>query len=123
MPASLSQFPRDLRVDPGDAVETVVHVYNGSDTVDSLVLEVLGEPAAWAVFDPPEVKLFPGASGTSTLRFTPPRVSSTAAGPVPFGARARSLEQGGVPVAVEEGSLEVAPFYETVVEVMPRTSR
>ena len=123
MAASLSQLPEGLPVDPGGVVETTVRVHNGSDTVDRFVLEVLGEPCAWATFDPPELALFPGAAGTATLRFAPPRISSTAPGPVPFGVRARSLEQDGATVAVEEGSLEVAPFYETAVEVMPRTSR
>ena len=122
MPASLSQLPVSLPVEPGGMVETPVRVYNGSETVDRLVLEVVGEPSQWAVFDPPEVALFPGAAGATNLRFMPPRLPSTAPGPVPFGLRARSLEQDGETVAYEEGVLEVAPFYETAVDVMPRTS-
>ena len=123
MPASLSPLQVSLPVDPGGVAETTVRVHNGSDTVDRFVLDVLGEPALWAVFDPPEVALFPDTSGTTTLRFAPPRLPSTAPGPVPFAVRARSLEQDGETVAIEEGSLEVAAFYETAVEVMPRTSR
>lgn len=123
MAASLSELPEALPVDPGGEVVATVRVHNGSDRVDRLVVEVLGEPAAWTQVEPPEVALFPEADGTATLRFRPPRVASTAPGRVPFGVRLRSLEQDGETVAVEEGSLEVAPFYETAVDVMPRTSR
>src|SRR5262245_55416996 len=122
MPASLSQLPVGLQVEPGSVTETVVRVFNGSDTVDRLVLEVVGEPSQWAAFAPPEVALFPGASGTTTLRFMPPRLPSTAPGPVPFGVRVLSVEQDRETVAYEESSVEVAPYYETSVEVMPRTS-
>jgi hypothetical protein len=122
MPASLLPLPVGLRVEPGGVVEATITVHNGSDTVDRFVPEVAGEPSRWTVFDPPEVALFPGAAGTTTLRFMPPRLPSTAPGPVPFGVRLHSLEQDGDVVDYLEGSIEVAPFYDTAVEVMPRTS-
>src|SRR4029450_11269872 len=111
MPASLSPVPVGLQVEPGGVTETTVRVFNGSDTVDRLVLEVVGEPSQWTVFDPPEVALFPGASGATTLRFMPPRLPSIAPGPVPFGVRVRSVEQHRETVAYEERSIHGGAHY------------
>jgi hypothetical protein len=122
MSASAVLDPRAVTVEPGGEVATSVRIRNAGRVVDQFALQVLGDPAAWAVVEPPTLSLFPGAEETATVRFRPPRASTVAAGERPFGVRVVSHEdpQG---VAVEEGTVTVAPFRETGAELVPRNSR
>jgi hypothetical protein len=117
--ASLAQTT--LAVDPGAEVSVTVDVRNNGSVVDQFSIEVIGDGGAWATADPPGLSLFPGAQGTSTITFRPPRGPSATAGPVPFGVMVRSQEdQAGS--TVEEGSLQVGAFLAPSAELIPRTS-
>src|SRR5215831_7167100 len=103
---------RAVAVEPGGQATVSVRVKNTGQVVDQYALQVLGEPAGWAAVDPPALPLFPGAEGSATITFRPPRAATVAAGERPFGVRVVSRDdpQG---VAVEEGSVAVGAFRDT----------
>ena len=107
---------------PGSQSTALVRVRNAGKVVDQFTLEVLGDAAAWSAVDPPTVSLFPGAEGTATVTFSPPRSPATRAGVLPFGLRVESKEDPAGST-VEEGTLEIAPFTSVSAEIVPRTSR
>jgi hypothetical protein len=122
MSASAVLEQRAVTVEPGGEVTVAIRVRNTGRVVDQFALQVLGDPAAWALVEPPTLSLFPGAEETATVRFRPPRAPTVVAGERPFGVRVVSHEdpQG---VAVEEGSVGVGQFRETACELVPRNSR
>jgi hypothetical protein len=121
MGAITSLQPGTLPVDPGGLATVTLTVRNTGTVVDEFSIEILGETTAWASADPPSISLFPGAEGTSTITFRPPRAPSTRAGQVSFGVMARSKEDPAGSV-VAEGALDVSPFLEPTAELIPRTS-
>ncbi len=122
MGASVTLVTPVVEVEPGLEVKTEVRVRNTGTVVDEFTLDVLGDSAAWASADPSTISLFPGAEGTATVSFRPPRAATTPAGAVPFAVRARSREDPAGS-AVEEGSVHVGTFQEPFAELAPRTSR
>jgi len=110
-----------VQVVPGVETTVAATVRNTGTIVDQFTFEILGDPAAWTTVDPPTLSLFPGAEGKATVRFAPPRQPGVAAGPVVFGLRAASQEDPAGS-AVEEGTVQVAPFSDTFAEILPRTS-
>ena len=113
---------RSRRVEPGSAVSLEVRIRNTGTVVDEFIVDVVGDPADWAVAEPSTVSLFPGADGTAQVTFMPPRMSTTPAGTTAFGVRVRSREDPDGSV-VEEGTLEVGSFLDPFAELVPRTSR
>jgi hypothetical protein len=111
-----------LPVEPGGEATYELTVRNTGSVVDAFTVEPLGEAAPWTVVDPAELPLFPGAEGSVLLRFRPPRSPSTRAGQVPWAVRITSRENPAW-TWVEEGVLEVAPFYDVTAELAPQTSR
>jgi hypothetical protein len=114
--------PRSVAAIPGGGATALVRVRNNGAVVDQFTFEILGDAAAWSTVDPPTLSLFPGAEGTATITFAPPRSPATRPGPLPFGVRVASKEDPGGS-AVGEGSLVVAPFSDISAELVPRTSR
>jgi hypothetical protein len=111
-----------VQVTPGASSTLEVTVRNTGTVVDQFTIDVLGDAAAWAAADPPVLSLFPATEETTTIRFAPPRSATIAAGPVAFGIRASSHEDPSGS-AVEEGTVTVDAFQDTVAELLPRTSR
>ncbi len=111
-----------LPVEPGGEATYELAIRNTGSVVDSFTVQPLGVAAPWTVVDPAELPLFPGAEGSVTLRFRPPRTSSTVAGLVPWAVRITSRENPAW-TWVEEGMLDVAPFSEVAAELSPQTSR
>ena len=111
-----------VQVTPGASATLEVTVRNTGTVVDQFTIDVLGDAGAWATADPPVLSLFPATEETTTVRFAPPRSASIAAGPVAFGVRASSHEDPAGS-AVEEGTVTVGAFRDTVAELLPRTSR
>ncbi|MBF6606473.1 MAG: hypothetical protein IVW53_12905 [Chloroflexi bacterium] len=109
-------------VAPGAEAAIAVTIRNSGTVVDQFAIDVLGDAGAWSHADPRTLSLFPGAEGTTTVRFAPPRSPSAAAGTIPFGVRVQSREDPAGS-AVEEGALTVEPFADTFAELLPRTSR
>lgn len=107
-----------LVVEGGQEVTCPVVVRNSGGVVDQFVIEVVGQPGAWATAEPSVVNLVPQEATTVTIRFAPPRSASVPAGTAPFGVRVTSQEdpEGSV---VEEGVIEIAAFAELTAEVVP----
>ena len=122
MSASAVLDKRVVTVEPGAEATVDVRVRNTGRVVDQISLEVLGDAATWAAVEPPTISLFPGAEGTATIRFEPPRAATVPAGDRPFGMRVVSREDPES-AAVEEGTVSVAPFREASAELVPRSSR
>jgi hypothetical protein len=122
MGAAASLEPHALDVDPGGVATCTVTVRNTGSVVDELVFSVLGPAGEWAEIQPPSLSLFPGAEGTATVRFRPPRDATTRSGRIPFGLRVASREDPPGSV-VEEGAITVSSYGATTAELMPRTAR
>jgi hypothetical protein len=122
MGAAASLEPHALDVDPGGVATCVVTVRNTGSVVDELVFSVLGPAGEWADVQPPSVSLFPGAEGTATVRFRPPRDAATRSGRIPFGLRVASREDPAGSV-VEEGAITVSSYGANTAELVPRTAR
>lgn len=108
-----------LAVEPGKSINTAVTIRNNGSVVDRFTFEALGPAAEWVTFAPDSLSLFPEASGTVNVVIAPPRSSAVAAGTIPFGVKVTSTEdpEGG---AAEEGTLDVAPFSDVSLELLPR---
>ena len=122
MGALVTLASKALEVVPGSVASCTVTVKNTGAVVDQFTIDVLGDPGAFASAEPPALSLFPGAEGSAVVSFAPPRDSSTPAGALPFGIRARSQEDPAGS-AVEEGVLTVGTFSDTFAELVPRASR
>jgi hypothetical protein len=122
MGAAASLEPHAVDVDPGGVATCKITVRNTGSVVDEMAFSVLGPSAAWADVDPPTLSLFPGAEGTATVRFRPPRDASTQSGRIPFGLRVASREDPAGSV-VEEGAVTVSAYGATTAELVPRTAR
>lgn len=122
MGASAVLDPAPATVDPGGQASVQLRVKNNGTVVDEFTFEVLGDIGSWAAAEPPSLSLFPGAEGTTTIVFRPPRASTVPAGPLPYGVMVRSREDAAGSV-VEEGTLSVGAFHEPSAELVPRTSR
>jgi hypothetical protein len=122
MGALVTLSAKNIEVQPGAVATCTVTVKNTGTVVDQFTIDILGDPAAWSAADPAALSLFPGAEGTTTVFFRPPRAAETPTGELPFGIRARSKEDPAGS-AVEEGVLVVGSFQDTFAELVPRTSR
>jgi hypothetical protein len=122
MGALVSLSEKAIAVLPGAVATCAITVKNTGTVVDQFTIDILGDPAAWTAAEPATLSLFPGAEGTTTIFFRPPRSADTPSGDLPFGVRARSREDPAGS-AVEEGVLTVGAFQDTFAELVPRTSR
>ena len=122
MGALVTLSAKTVEVQPGAVATCTVTVKNTGTVVDQFTIDILGDPGAWTAAEPATLSLFPGAEGTATVFFRPPRAAETQTGELPFGVRARSQEDPAGS-AVEEGVLTVGAFQDTFAELVPRTSR
>ena len=122
MGALVTLSAKSVEVQPGAVATCTVTVKNTGTVVDQFTIDILGDPGAWTAAEPATLSLFPGAEGTATVFFRPPRAAETPTGELPFGVRARSQEDPAGS-AVEEGILTVGAFQDTFAELVPRTSR
>jgi hypothetical protein len=112
----------ELSVDPGGQATATLRVRNTGSIVDRFDIDIVGPAAGWARVEPAALSLFPGAEGTASIVFAPPRTSVPRAGTLPFGVRVRpAADPRGS--TVEEGRVTVLPFTVTAADVAPQTSR
>ncbi|MGH9186345.1 MAG: hypothetical protein ACRD0U_11110, partial [Acidimicrobiales bacterium] len=121
MAASVRLEPTTVTVAPGGEATVTLTVENTGAVVDAFTVDVVGTPAPWAAIDPREVRLFPGAGGSATIRFRPSADAPPSAGSHDFGVRVRSSEDPGWST-VEEGRVDVSPIVELAAEIRPQTS-
>ncbi len=122
MGATATSLPAGLQVEPGGEAQATVRIRNIGSVVDQFTFEVVGDPGRWTRIEPPTLSLFPGTEEDVQLVFAPPRQSSVAAGPTPYGLKVVSKEDPAS-TFVEEGELDVAPFRDLTAELIPRASR
>jgi hypothetical protein len=122
MGSSASLDRPELSVEPGQEVSAQLRVRNSGSVVDQFTFEGLGAGAAWIEAEPESLSLFPGAEGTVTIHFRPPRSPNTTPGPTPFGVKVVSSEDP-MGSAVEEGVITVGRFADRTVELYPLTAR
>ncbi len=120
MRASANLGSESVSVSPGSTVTVPVTVRNSGDTVEAYRIEVLGEPAEWAVAEPAEITLYPAGSETVTVTFAPPRSPRVTAGERPFGVRVVPTDHPDATV-VQEGVLTVEPFSDIAAQLQPAT--
>lgn len=118
--ASLSQSV--VEVLPGGRATVEVRVRNTGTVVDQFTIDVVGEAAAWSASEPPSLSLFPGAEGSATVTFRPPRAADVRTGALSFGVRVASREDP-TGSTVEEGTLQIGGFADSFGELIPRTAR
>ncbi len=121
MGSSASLDRTELAVEPGEQVSAQLRVRNNGSVVDQFTFEGLGTGAAWIEAEPEVLSLFPGAEGTVTIHFRPPKSPNTPPGPTPFGVKVVSGEDP-TGSAVEEGVLTVGRFADRSVEIYPVTA-
>ena len=87
MGALVTLSAKTVEVQPGSVATCVVTVKNTGTVVDQFTIDILGDPAGFAAAEPATLSLFPGAEGTATVFFRPPRAAETPTGELPFGVR------------------------------------
>jgi hypothetical protein len=96
-------------------------VRNTGQVVDQFTIDVVGNCAEWTKVEPRVVNLLPGADVEVTVTFAPAKSPEIPAGVVPFGIRVLSREDPPGS-AVAEGTVDVAPYSDVQVELVPRQS-
>ncbi|CRK58372.1 hydrolytic protein [Alloactinosynnema sp. L-07] len=99
-----------------------MQIRNSGTLVDQFTVDVVGEAVEWSTVEPDVINLMPGTEGQVTVTFAPPRDSTVRAGVVPFGVRVLSREEASQS-RVEEGTVQVEPFTDLQVELVPKTSK
>jgi len=121
MPGAVTLDNRTIVLPAGEDATLLVRIRNLGQVVDGFMVDVLGQPGAWAQVNPPETRLFPDTEGAVELRFRQPENAPPVAGAHPFAVRIRSREDPGW-VAIEEGTVQIGAKVELAVEIRPRTS-
>lgn len=107
---------------PGATAEVVLHLRNTGEIVEAYRFDLVGTPAGWGEVEPAELSLYPGTSGTATVRLSPPRGTEPEAGRYPFALRVVPTERPE-DVQVPEGMVEVLSAAELEVGLVARTRR
>jgi zinc ribbon protein len=119
---TLAVEPAVLAVKPGEEASCQVRVRNKSNIVDQYDISVTGEPSKWTLAEPTALSLFPDAEGLAKIRFRPIRSAQLPAGRKTFSIIVQSKASTSIS-AHQDGAVEVAPFEEATLAVVPRTSR
>ncbi|TDP68521.1 COG1470 family protein [Actinokineospora alba] len=122
MGATTSLAGKELSVTPGATVTSTVQIRNSGTLVDQFTVDVVGDAVEWTTVEPSIINLMPGTEGQVTVTFAPPRDSTVLAGIVPFGIRVLSREEPAASM-VEEGAIQVEPFTDLQIELIPKTSK
>jgi len=119
---TVSVAPAVVTVKPGEEATAEVRIRNRSNVVDQYEIKVVGEPSRWSLTEPTTLSLFPDAEGVVQVRFRPVRSSEVAAGRKPFSVAVQSKASANMS-AYQDGTIDVAPFREAALAIVPRTAR
>ena len=111
----------NLTVEPGKEATCEISVQNTGTIVEQFQLTPLGDAADWMTVEPETLSLFPGAEATAVIKFAPPRSSEVVAGSVPFAVKVTASTDPD-DATVEESTIEVAPFFILVADLLPNAS-
>ena len=121
MGARIAPLPAEIAVVPGDPSSIQLTVRNDGTIVDRFAFEIDGDVKAWTEVVPAQLPLLPAADGSVDLRFSPPRTPETRAGTHTFTIRALAEKDPSKP-ASREGSIQVAPFFDSAARMVPQSS-
>ncbi|MGW0993291.1 COG1470 family protein [Streptomyces sp. NPDC002523] len=121
MSVSASLDESSVTVEPGGEADLPVQVLNSGNVVEECRFEVVGPCADWATVEPESLSLYPGSTGSATVKLRPPRTSQVAPGETPLGLRVVPTTDGGETVILER-SVTVRPFTEITSELVPPAS-
>jgi hypothetical protein len=121
MPAVVNLQADNLRVEPGQTATCQMSLANTGTIVEQFTIMLLGDVAPWTEADPPVVSLFPGGQQSVTLKFSPPRASTTRGGEVPFAVKVIPSNEPDESVT-EEGTITVGSFNDVGAELVPRVA-
>ncbi|MGE0140818.1 MAG: hypothetical protein AB7R77_23690 [Ilumatobacteraceae bacterium] len=107
----------DADVEPGTSVTLTLTVTNLGNSTDSFALNAIGLAAAWSTIRPAYITLFGGSQETVSVEVTPPRLSSTTAGPTALGVRVVPQAQPD-DVETAEVTLHVASTYDRRINML-----
>jgi len=111
-----------ITADPGGETSCSIRVRNTGKVVDQILLDVLGDAQPWSTVEPAQLNLLPGTDAVARVVFRPPRSGAVPAGTVPFAVRAMSQEDPDGST-IEEGTVEVNPFFDLKTVLIPGTAR
>jgi hypothetical protein len=114
--------PAGVAVEPGQQATIELVVHNASNQVEAYHLAPVGEPAAWAVVDPPQLSVYPGDEDRARVTFAPPRTATMTTGQQPFGVQVTPSEHPE-DTTVPEAIVELLPFSDVGIELTPRTAQ
>jgi hypothetical protein len=119
---TLAVAPAVVSVKPGEEATAEIRIRNKSNVVDQYDIQVVGEPSRWTLTEPTTLSLFPDSEGVAKVRFRPVRSPEVLAGRKPFTIAVQS-KASAIISADQDGIIEVAPFREATVGIVPRTAR
>jgi len=122
MPTVATLEPARLVIPPDGTASCVLTVRNRSDIVEGYQIQVLGEGSAWAVIEPPSLRIYPGSEAQAQITFRAPRTARSLAVEVPFGVRVLPVERPA-DVVVPEGTLRIGAVTEMTGELLPPTAK
>jgi hypothetical protein len=109
-------------VTPGGTATTSLTVRNDSEIVEAYTFEVVGPCAPWTAIEPERLSLYPGTSGTVTVRLSPPRSPEVRAGEVPLAVRVLPAERPEL-ATVPETTVTIEPFAQLDAALVPQRRR
>ena len=109
-------------VAPGDTETTSLTVRNDSEIVEAYTFEVVGPCAPWTAVEPERLSLYPGTSGTVTVRLSPPRSPEVRAGELPLAVRVLPAERPEL-ATVPESTVTIVPFGQLDAVLEPQRRR
>lgn len=121
MSVSASLDESSVIVEPGGEADLPVQVVNSGNIVEECRFEVVGPCADWATVEPESLSLYPGATGSATVKLRPPRAAQVVPGETPLGLRVVPTTDGSEAVVLER-SVSVRPFTEITSELVPPAS-
>jgi hypothetical protein len=111
-----------VTADPGGETSCSIRVRNTGKVVDQVLVDVIGDAQPWSTVEPAQLNLLPGTDAVARVVFRPPRSGAVPAGMVPFAVRAMSQEDPDGST-IEEGTVEVNPFFDLKTVLVPGTAR
>ena len=114
--------PESAPVEAGGSTTVTLRLRNTADVVEEYRVVPVGDPSLWCSVEPATLRLYPGATGSVELTFSPPRSPEARAGANPYGVQIVPTENPELTTVVE-GNLTIAPFVEAKAELLPPTTR
>jgi hypothetical protein len=106
---------------PGATATTTVTVHNGGSQVEEYRIAVVGPTAPWAIVEPATLHIYPGDRADATIRFAPPRHSSTTPGRWGYTVAVTSTLHQTLAASVD-GTIDVGPFRAFQATLVPQQS-